>query len=326
MSSNGLNTKIEIIGSGVSGLTTGLFLLQNGYDVSIISKEHFKDTVSANAAAIWFPYEARPIEKVLKWSNLSFQKFEELANISNSGVSMVPFKIIEPVNETPYWLNALPVESKISHHSIEILDAEYTCYTYSIPLIETQIYLPFLLDTFLNSGGKIHYKNITNIEDLCENLLVINCSGLSSKELFNDNELYPIQGQTVKIEASEGVIGVAFNEFPSDTNNEITYIIPRTDCIVLGGSSFRNRDSKKIDDQLTKRIIDRCTLLEPTLKSKKIISAQVGLRPGRTQIRIEKDINASVIHNYGHGGAGFTVSWGCATEVLDLVRKTLNND
>jgi D-amino-acid oxidase len=326
MTINPLITKIKIIGSGVSGLTTGITLLQNGYDVSIISKEHFKDTVSANAAAIWFPYEAHPIEKVLKWSNLSFREFEELAHNSNSGVSMVPFKIIEPVNETPYWLHALPPESKISHRSIEILDSKCNCYTYSIPLIETQIYLPFLHDTFLNNGGSIHYQEITDLEQLSENSLVINCSGLGSQELFKDKELYPIQGQTVKIEPSEGIIGLAFDELPSNTHNEITYVIPRTDCIVLGGSAFRNQYSQKIDEQLTQRIIERCTLLDPVLKSKKIISAQVGLRPGRTQIRLEKDETAFVIHNYGHGGAGFTVSWGCAAEVLMLVQKFFDDE
>ena len=29
----------------------------------------------------------------------------------------------------------------------------------------------------------------------------------------------------------------------------------------------------------------------------------------------------AVIHNYGHGGAGFTLSWGCASDVVDLVRR-----
>ena len=47
-----------------------------------------------------------------------------------------------------------------------------------------------------------------------------------------------------------------------------------------------------------------------------------GLRPYRdTTYRLEPEIVSAkfVVHNYGHGGAGITLSWGCAQEVVDLV-------
>jgi D-amino-acid oxidase len=318
--------EVKIIGSGVSGLTTALVLQECGYTVSIISGDHYKDTVSANAAAIWFPYEARPIEKVINWSYQSYKKFKKLAEDPKSGVSIVPFKIIEPVDITPFWISALPGDSKLNKETIKHLGSEFVCYSYSIPLIETQIYLPYLHDTFLNNGGSIQYQKITNIESLSENLLVINCSGLGSKELFKDKELYPIQGQTVKIEPNEDIIGVAFDEFPRESETEITYLIPRSDCIVLGGSAIKNNFTNVVDKKLTERIINRCSTLESEIESKKVLSTHVGLRPGRTQIRLEHESETSVIHNYGHGGAGFTVSWGCAFDVLDLVQKHYKNE
>jgi D-amino-acid oxidase len=49
----------------------------------------------------------------------------------------------------------------------------------------------------------------------------------------------------------------------------------------------------------------------------------VGLRPGRSTVRLEEaeplSSGARVVHNYGHGGAGVTLSWGCAREVVTLV-------
>jgi D-amino-acid oxidase len=48
-----------------------------------------------------------------------------------------------------------------------------------------------------------------------------------------------------------------------------------------------------------------------------------GLRPYREQTyRLEPEVVGSkfVVHNYGHGGAGITLSWGCAHEVVDIVR------
>ena len=66
--------------------------------------------------------------------------------------------------------------------------------------------------------------------------------------------------------------------------------------------------------------------MAPKLKDAKILDHKVGLRPGRTEVRLEAakvSNNCTVIHNYGHGGAGFTLSWGCAEDVLNLV-KTIN--
>ncbi|XWN37993.1 MAG: FAD-dependent oxidoreductase [Balneola sp.] len=313
--------EIKVIGSGVSGLTTGLALQEHGYNVSIIARDHFKNTVSANAAAIWFPYEARPIDKVLEWSNHSYTKFLELSGQPKSGVSIISCKVYEPADIFPFWINALPSESKLNQETIHHLGSDFICYTYTIPLIETQIYLPFLHDAFLSNGGSIYYEEIKDFKSFPENTLLINCTGLGAKELCDDQKLYPIQGQTVKIEPSENRTGIIFDEFPIHTENEITYIIPRSDCTVLGGSAFNNDNSKKKDTDLAHRIVDRCIKLVPDLESKKILSTQVGLRPGRSEIRLERELKTSVIHNYGHGGAGFTVSWGCASEVLGIVQK-----
>jgi D-amino-acid oxidase len=53
-----------------------------------------------------------------------------------------------------------------------------------------------------------------------------------------------------------------------------------------------------------------------------VLAERVGLRPfRRSGVRLERDQlrdGRTVIHNYGHGGAGFTLSWGCAREVLDI--------
>jgi hypothetical protein len=49
---------------------------------------------------------------------------------------------------------------------------------------------------------------------------------------------------------------------------------------------------------------------------------------GPAVIRVEPDRLADrrpVIHNYGHGGAGFTVSWGCAANVLAYAEIASND-
>lgn len=47
----------------------------------------------------------------------------------------------------------------------------------------------------------------------------------------------------------------------------------------------------------------------------------VGLRPGRPTVRLEAERRDGglLVHNYGHGGAGLTLSRGCASAVLALI-------
>lgn len=48
------------------------------------------------------------------------------------------------------------------------------------------------------------------------------------------------------------------------------------------------------------------------------------MRPSRTEVRLEaeKVEGRTVVHNYGHGGAGVTLSWGCAEEVVEIVSQS----
>ena len=64
-------------------------------------------------------------------------------------------------------------------------------------------------------------------------------------------------------------------------------------------------------------------MLWPELDRSKIVGKAVGLRPSRNEVRLEADTSGDrmVIHNYGHGGAGVTLSWGCADEVVALVSR-----
>lgn len=74
----------------------------------------------------------------------------------------------------------------------------------------------------------------------------------------------------------------------------------------------------------------RCTTSQPAAH---FLPLQVGLRPGRPSVRLELDevpLKSSsskpslpVVHNYGHGGAGLTLAWGCAGDAVQLVQQAL---
>lgn len=69
-----------------------------------------------------------------------------------------------------------------------------------------------------------------------------------------------------------------------------------------------------------------------SLKNASTIKEWVGLRPGREMVRLETETikgtkdhkKTAIIHNYGHGGCGVTLCWGCADEVLEKTVTVLD--
>lgn len=160
--------------------------------------------------------------------------------------------------------------------------------------------------------------------------IVVNCTGLGAKDLCADRALYPIRGQTLL---------ARLNPPPAqeillwDGEGEVTYIVPRpgTDTFVLGGTKDAHSFDPVPTPEVSQGIIKRCrALLAAQGKHDvhiEVLAEQVGLRPGRkggprTEVeRIELAGGAiSVVHSYGHAGAGYQNSIGNAKKVLGLVR------
>jgi D-amino-acid oxidase len=101
------------------------------------------------------------------------------------------------------------------------------------------------------------------------------------------------------------------------------YIVPRliSGTCVIGGTDTDDWTQTATDAEAAE-IFERCAAADPSLEAGNR-KGRVGLRPTRRKVRLELEVigGRDVIHNYGHGGGGFTVSWGCAQEVLRLVRE-----
>ncbi|CNU91652.1 D-amino acid oxidase [Mycobacterium tuberculosis] len=91
--------------------------------------------------------------------------------------------------------------------------------------------------------------------------------------------------------------------------------------VVCGGISIPGRWDPTPEPEITERILQRCRRIQPRLAEAAVIETITGLRPDRPSVRVEAEPigRALCIHNYGHGGDGVTLSWGCAREVVNLV-------
>ncbi|MBU6265678.1 MAG: FAD-binding oxidoreductase [Actinomycetales bacterium] len=309
---------VLILGAGVSGLSCGILLLQAGYEVTIWAKDVPPNTTSDVAAALWYPYLCNPRDKAITWSKHThdFLNAHALGD-SRSGCIMRSFtELFETQVDEPWWA---PAVDSYRRPSPEELPAGYVDgYQTDVVLMDSELYMQWLLNWFLELGGTVELKVLTSFDEaLAEQPLVINCTGLGSRELCGDDRVYPVRGQIVK---------VALNDYDRIVVGEpqadgLSMIAPRITDVVLGGTTQANNWNLEVDPQDTKDILRKAASLSPAFSDPDILDIRVGLRPARDEVRleIEEFDNGAVIHNYGHGGAGYTLSWGCAQDVLELV-------
>jgi D-amino-acid oxidase len=189
--------------------------------------------------------------------------------------------------------------------------------------VETRIYLPYLVRRFQALGGKIVRREIKNLSDaLGESPNVVNCAGLGTLAFLPDKELVPIRGQIIRVEKLP-IERILLDE-EDDGEGNIAYVVPRSNDCILGGVAQVGNWSLEPDEATAQGIIERCALLAPEVREARILEHLVGLRPGRSSVRLEKEQvpgGGTVVHNYGHGGGGVTLSWGCAEEVVRLLAE-----
>ena len=103
-------------------------------------------------------------------------------------------------------------------------------------------------------------------------------------------------------------------------DNELPlYIVPRKDAIIIGGTYEEGITDAVTEAATISRLFENAYKVFPELKDQKIIGSWAGLRPYRPLVRVERE--GKIIHNYGHGGSGFTLAWGCAEEVASLIEE-----
>jgi len=308
---------VIVIGCGVIGLSTAITLQKQNFNVKIVTAKLPAETTSAVAAAIWLPYQAQPIDKVMKWSSDSYIHYEFLSEDLSSGVKMIDMTIVIGSEEDAWWKDALPSHKIRKAVETELPNLHRLGYILNVPMIETHLHLQYLLDLFKSEGGIVEMSEVLSFDEFRNDITVINCTGLAAKILTDDDKLFPIQGQIVYLSPDPKIRCTVSEIAEGKNNDEFAYIIPRSDHTVLGGTAKMNNSGLIPDLDQANAIMKRCHKLDSSINPQKYISTTVGLRPGRSEIRLERENN--IIHNYGHGGAGYTVAWGCANSVLALI-------
>ncbi|MER7756305.1 FAD-dependent oxidoreductase [Kitasatospora sp. NPDC097643] len=316
--------RIAVIGAGVIGLTTALRLQEKGFEVTVVTADDPGSTTSSVAAAVWYPVGMEDSSRVANWSALTFAEFTRQASDQVPGVTMRRTRMLAQRPDAdpavPWWGAVVPDLRRLEPS--ELGPAYSSGWQFTAPTVDMPVYLPWLLGRFLDAGGNLVRQRLNSLHQVhaWKPDAVVNASGLGAHRLCGDHAMQPIRGQLVLVRNP----GLRDSLRVQDDPAGYTYVHPRDTDVVLGGTFDQGSWDTTADPATARAILARCTAHVPELRGAEIIGHPVGLRPARQGgVRLQVDTyslpGTRVVHNYGHGGAGVTLGWGCADTAAALV-------
>ncbi|ASZ22244.1 d-amino acid oxidase Aao [Mycobacterium tuberculosis UT0016] len=311
--------QVIVIGAGVSGLTSAICLAEAGWPVRVWAAALPQQTTSAVAGAVWGPRPKEPVAKVRGWIEQSLHVFRDLAKDPATGVRMTPALSVGDRIETgamPPGLELIPDVRPAD--PADVPGGFRAGFHATLPMIDMPQYLDCLTQRLAATGCEIETRPLRSLAEAAEAApIVINCAGLGARELAGDATVWPRFGQHVVL--TNPGLEKLFIERTGGSEWICYFAHPQR--VVCGGISIPGRWDPTPEPEITERILQRCRRIQPRLAEAAVIETITGLRPDRPSVRVEAEPigRALCIHNYGHGGDGVTLSWGCAREVVNLV-------
>ena len=302
-------------------------------------------------------YHTDPVslERSKEWCMTSYARFHDLAQDERTGVFLrdVIFFFRYPIQENPdaeAKMNELQQKVRgfrrdaamIAEEGVSSAAGMVDAYSHVAPMVDTDTYMPWLQAQVAALDVEIAQATITEDLRTCQDGLlshygcdyIVNCTGLGAARIAGE-DMYPLRGALVRIKndgRSFPVISkaycVSYDERTAEQN--IVFIVPRgKDLVVLGALAEADEWDTSINLQNyppIREMFRRCKEFLPILEGAELDPGEpvrVGLRPFRKgNVRLGWAPGTKIIHNYGHGGAGVTFSWGCADEVVTMLNAT----
>jgi len=250
--------RFAVIGAGVMGLTTARLLQDRGFEATIYARDLPPWTTSNVAGGQWSPYsvfnrdEASPAFLTMfdRAARYSHRYFQDLPG-SRYGIRWIDNFVLvgSPEPRDRGGLEDLFPGDEILAPGEHPFDSPWVR-RFTTMLVEPGIFLGEVQRDFLLRGGRIRVRDFRCRDELeeLEESVVVNCTGLGSRDLFGDEELSPIKGELVVL-------------LPQPEVDYILqaggfYVFPRSDGIVLGGSFERGEWSLEPTPGVVDRILE----------------------------------------------------------------------
>ncbi|PZR08448.1 MAG: hypothetical protein DI536_25060 [Archangium gephyra] len=252
---------VAILGAGVIGLTTATELLRRfpKLQVTIYAKD--LDPRSTTSWVAGGQFEPSGIYKEYEKASRR-EEFHALMRASHLRVKALQnggdrqrYGIAERKNytldhEIPGFDKHTPRDvvpafkrGRLPFKSLNVVGREYTTWLQNPTLL-----LPALIEDLKNSGVKFVAKTFASRDEVAAlpDEVIVNCTGLGAKTLFNDDKLVPQRGHLVVLQKTDPR---QFYFFSGGCSNfAIAYVFCRQDDVVIGGSVVANETEPGVTD------------------------------------------------------------------------------
>lgn len=311
--------RVAVLGTGVIGLSTALEARYRDLAVTVYYSGYLSTTCSAKAAASFKPHEVFYDDRAHQMLLSGWQAFARMQkDHPTSGVRLHTHW--EAASAPKVHERYLEVMQNVEIFAAREAPGAYQhSWKYDTFFIDMSLYLPWLRAHLESLGVRFvrvesqRFATLADLADVPEDV-AFNCTGLGARTLCQDNAVYAIKGQVVLVKPRPALDwSISADGF---------YMYPRRHDTVLGGTTEHHVYSEHNDEAVTQVLLRAHRRLLPDLTPEDVLGVAYGLRPYRKSgVRVEKETvgNTTVIHNYGHGGAGVTLSLGSAKMALDLL-------
>ena len=304
-----------VVGAGVVGLTTAISLAEAGLSTRVVAAEPPSLVTSAAAGAIWGPVRCGPDDRCYAWARTGLQVLSSRWRTrrrpgctgcmgARSGGRPRPSRGGRTCSADLRLLAAAELPAGFA--------SGWSC---TAPAVSMPVYLEYLLSRYASLGGSVEYATVPSLASV-DAPVVVNCTGIGARSLVPDESVVPVRGQIVVVE-NPGISEFYIDHGAGDTPDYV-YAFPHGDLVILGGTAEEGAFDLAPRPEVSARIMRDCAAAFPALLGARVMTERVGLRPCRPEVRLESEAlpgERTLWHNYGHGGAGVTLSWGCAREI-----------
>ncbi|XP_033645081.1 D-aspartate oxidase-like [Asterias rubens] len=327
--------RVCVVGAGIIGVSTAVNILESipNVEVTILAEKFSPDTTSSGIGGLWLPYLAKntPQESIYKWGKTTWDHMMAILRspyADEAGIHLKPIYDLFDVelDKDPFWKDIPLSYRRCNQQELDSLFPGYVSGFFFMTLFcLCRLYIPWLMKRYQARGGKVLKQSLSSLSEIADLYdVIVMCTGLGSHHLLGDKEVYPIRGELVKVKSSWTIATSAEKDGVLQS-----YLLPGIDHVFCGGLAQVDNWNEQSDPKDVQGVLEKCAQLVPSIKNAKVISSWAGLRPGRSSIRLEKEnlrietTIKKVVHNYGHGGSGATLHWGCAQDAAQLVMQSI---
>lgn len=345
-------TAVTVLGAGVNGLTTAHRLARNpAFDVRVVADRIGAETSSRVAGALWLPFHVRldgPEARTAKWARETYAWLERRSVEPAAGVrGSVPVYVLGSEGDVePAWSAALPpgrapqrvaradlpatcVRFLAVTERVRGLPAVESAWRFEAPIVDTELHLGWLLSELAARNVIVEQIPTLRSLDELEADVLVNCTGRRAGSVTDDRLLKPAFGQILVLRDPDLPRDVAVVDDRAravtlaggECGQQIAYWVPRTNAVVFGGCDVpidARRAEVRAPDPPTPDPTVRAALEAELAElgfAPRDVTVLAEFRPvrGDGDVRLERE--GRVLHDYGHGGSGFTLAYGCALEI-----------